>query len=293
MKYSLIDATDKHMTRKRFSLPRLSAHNPSSASVKWKDFNGIQKVSGTCLRSLFYRNTGVPGGTSPDAYSEWIFATGKGVEEILVEQWKEMGIWVGNNIKFYDKEKNISGELDVVLSEPDGTLYGAEIKSFSGYSATKEVIGNTKFPGKPKISQMLQTLIYVDLCKRLGILQYFKMIYYARDSGERTEYDIGLVQDGEYLRPTINDEIDYRFTMQDIYDRYNELDFYMENKTLPPRDYSISWSAEQVEEAHQAGEITEAKYLKYKKSPSKNPIGNWQCNYCAYKEVCWKGKEDG
>lgn len=292
MTYNLIEATDSHMTRKQFSLPRLVANNPSSASVKWTDFNGISKVSGACLRQTYYKFTGAPGATTPDAYSQWLFAQGKGVETILVEQWKEMGIWVANNVKFYDKEKNISGELDVVLTEPDGTLFGVEVKSFAGYQATKEVIGNFKYPGKPKTSQMLQTLVYVDLCRRLGLIQYFKMVYYARDSGERTEYDISLMQDGEHLRPTVNGVIDYRFTMQDIYDRFAELDYYLAQKLLPPRDYSLSWTPEKVEESYAAGEISDTKYKNWKKNPTKYPVGDWQCGkYCPYRSICWSSDE--
>jgi hypothetical protein len=293
MTYNLIAATDEHMTRPGFSLPRYPAHNPSSASVKWNDSNGLPRTSGTCLRQLWYKAKGIAGGV-PDAYSEWIFATGKGVEVILVEQWKEMGIWVANNIKFYDPDRHISGEIDVILTEPDGKLFGVEVKSFAGYKATKEIMGNAHTQGHPKTSQLLQTLIYIDLCKKLKMIEYFKIVYYARDSGDRREFDVSIIEDGEHKRPTINGIIDYRFTMQDIYDRYTELDHYLENNLLPPRDYSNAWPAERIEEEYKAGEVSKTKYLGWKKSPSKNPVGDWQCTpkYCPFYSNCWKSEED-
>jgi CRISPR/Cas system-associated exonuclease Cas4 (RecB family) len=288
MPFSLIESTDSHMTRHKFSLPRESHFYPSSSSVAFIDKNGIPRVEGSCLRQVYYQMTGTPGAIKPDAYSEWIFATGKGVEEILVEQWKQMGIWVANNIKFFDKERNISGELDVVLSEPDGTPFIVEVKSFAGYQATKEIIGNKHQPGHPKTSQLLQTLIYLDLGKRLNLVQYAKMIYYARDSGERREFNITLTEDGELHRPTIDGEIDWRFTVEDIYLRFLQLQDYLDKKELPPRDYESIWDPQKVELERSLGSVSQSKYDAWKKSPSKNPIGCWQCRYCNFSQICNK-----
>jgi len=290
MSFSLIAKTDEWMTRRQLFLPRGLHFYPSEASVEWIDHHGITRVGGACMRQVYYRCTNTPVDGQPDAYSEWIFALGKAVEQILVEQWKQMGIWVANNIKFLDEEHNISGELDVVLTEPDGTLYGAEVKSFYGYQATRDICGNKHQQGKPKTSQLLQTLVYVDLCRKLGIIDYFKMIYYARDSANRAEFDITLLQDGEFLRPTINGVIDYRFTMQEIYDRYAILADHINNKILPVRDFERVWDEEKVEQRHDIGEVSDTAYKDWKKRPEKNPIGDWQCRYCPYSSICYGGK---
>jgi CRISPR/Cas system-associated exonuclease Cas4 (RecB family) len=286
--FNLIEATDAFTCRKKVHLPRLHSLYPSEASVVYPVPGGSMKTEGKCLRSVYYRIIGEEVPTQADPYSEWIFATGKGVENILIEYWKCMGIWVDNNVKFFDAKRNISGEIDVILSEPDGTLFGVECKSFAGYSATKEVIGNFHQPGKPKTSQLLQTLIYVDLCRELGIIDYFKMIYYARDSGQRREYNISLTEDGGQWRPTIDGIIDYRFTMQDVYDRYALLNDYVENKILPPRDYELVYSDEKIEGLNKLGEIAKTKYDKCKNNHEKNPIGDWECRYCNYCKVCWQ-----
>jgi CRISPR/Cas system-associated exonuclease Cas4 (RecB family) len=290
MAYKLVEATDAHMTRPQLGLPRGIHFYPSEASADWIDHHGVKRVAGTCMRQAWYRCTGTKTVGQADAYSEWIFALGKAVECILVEQWKQMGIWVANNVKFYEEKHNVSGELDVVLSEPDGTLFGVECKSFYGYQATRDIIGNKHITGKPKTSQLLQTLVYVDLCRRLGIIQYFKMIYYARDSAARKEFDIALIQDGEHLRPTIDGVIDYRFTIQDIYDRYDQLAAHIKNNDLPPRDFGLVWDNEKVEERRALGEVSDTAYKDWQKKPDKNPIGDWQCRYCPYAQVCYGGK---
>jgi len=243
------------------------------------------------MRQAWYRLCVEVTGVKHDAYTQWIFALCKHVEEILVEEWKQIGIWVANNIKFYDQARNISGELDVVLSEPDGTLFGVEVKSFYGYHGKKQIMGNKSTVGKPKTSQLLQTLIYVDLCRKLGLIQYFKLIYYARDEAARREFDISLIEDGEFLRPTIDGNIDYRFTMQDVYDRYEELDAHVKAGTLPPRDFDINWDAEKVEFRKTLGEVAKTTYEKWKKKPASNPIGDWQCRYCAYSKHCGTQEE--
>jgi len=286
MSYDLIKSTDEHMTRSRLYLPRGTHYYPSEASVVWTDQHDIVRVGGQCLRQSWYRLCADIEGSKHDAFTQWIFALGSAVEQILVEQWKQMGVWVANNIKFYDQERNISGELDVVLSEPDGTLFGVEVKSFYGYHGTKKIIGNKSTIGRPKTSQLLQCLVYVDLCRKLELADYFKLVYYARDSAARREFNIRLIEDGEFLRPTINDVIDYRFTMQDIYDRYTELDEYVKSKVVPPRDFEKVWSPGKVEKRRSLGEVAKTTYEKWQKKPANNPIGDWQCRYCAYSEFC-------
>jgi len=283
MAHKLIKATDAHMTRPRIALPREPHFYPSEASAVWVDKNGLTRVAGACLRSCWYRYTGKVEAAPTSPYTQWIFALGKHVEMILVEEWKQMGIWIDNNLKFFDKEKNVSGELDVILIEPDtGQLYGVEVKSFYGYMATRDICGNKSVKGRPKVSQLMQTLIYADQCK--DFLPYFKMVYYARDAADRREFDI-TITDGN--KPTIDGEVDTRFTMDDIYDRFATLLDYVDQEEPPPRDFEIVWGPDKVESFKAAGEVSKSAYEKWKKNPALNPIGDWQCRYCSYANTCW------
>jgi Holliday junction resolvase-like predicted endonuclease len=224
-------------------------------------------------------------------YTEWIFALGNAVEQILVEQWKQMGIWVANNVKFYDKERNISGEVDVILRNPEtGGLVVAEVKSLYGYHAVRDVVkGTRKIVPRPKTSQLLQAVIYADYFK--DTVECVKMVYYARDSAARREYDITLVQSGETGRhhPCIDGQVDDRFTLEDIYDRYEELREHLENGVLPPRDYEKEFSPEKIEQFRKLGDVSKTAYEEWKKG--KSVPGDWQCRYCNFSSICGSNDE--
>lgn len=91
---------------------------PSEASVI-VSIDGRDVVRGKCMRAAYYRATRVPK-TNPAGASLMSKAhLGKWDENGLVERYKEMGIWAGNNIKFYDAERAISGEVDIVIRNPN------------------------------------------------------------------------------------------------------------------------------------------------------------------------------
>jgi hypothetical protein len=296
MKLNLIAKTDEHMCRQRIHMPRKSAFYPSEASVQWTDLAGQLRTAGTCLRAAWFRYTGHAEKAGqvlrPDPYSEWIFALGKAVETILVEQWKQMGIWVANNVEFYDAKHNISGEIDCIIRIPGWDPFLVECKSYYGYAATKQICGNKSTVPRPKTSQMLQTLIYVDQFKEY--FNYAKMIYYARDSASRNEFDIALIEDasqparGILHRPTVNGIADVRFHLEDIYDRYKLLEQYVNAKEIPPADYEIVWSPEKVYARQALGEIAKTTFEKWQKKPQQNAIGDWNCSFCKYRNICWK-----
>ena len=293
-KFDLIALTDKFVCRKRIRMPRKPSWYPSEASATWVDENGETRVEGNCMRASYMRKTGLCKDMQIDTtpYQEWIFALGKHVEIILVDYWKQLGILVENNLKFYDAERDISGEIDVMLCDPmTGEMVLVEVKSFYGYAATKQLCGNKSTKPTPKVSQMMQLMIYLDQFK--DMISYGKLVYYSRDAANRNEFDITLVLDASnpakpVHRPAIDGVIDYRFTLEDIYARYDKLAQHVEADTLPDGDYEKVWSKEKVERRNLLGEVAKTTYAKWKKSPGKNPIGNWNCSYCRYSQVCLK-----
>src|SRR5574343_391124 len=112
--YDLFKATDDFLVRPKFLTQREKRFYPSEASVQVTDEFGDKVTHGGCLRASYFRLSGEFEGTPHDARSEYIFAQGKMIEEWLIGKWKEMGVWVDNNVKFIDTEHNISGELDAI-----------------------------------------------------------------------------------------------------------------------------------------------------------------------------------
>jgi hypothetical protein len=285
--YDLFAEMDSHMTRPRFRPQRSNHFYPSEASVVTTDGHGDNVVMGKCMRAAFFRLSHEFEGRSHDARTEYIFLQGKRVEESLVEIWKQMGVWVDNNIKFLDEENGISGELDAILVEPSGQLYGVEVKSFYGYNAEKEILGNKYHKGFPKMDHLLQTLVYLNFFQR--DLPYFRIVYFDRGGAQRTTFKVELHQEGNIVYPKIDGEIIRTFTIGDILARYRELKQHVDSNTVPPNDFELQYSDESIEDFFQKGKVGKTKYEKWKKNKLApyEYIGDWQCSYCQYKETCW------
>lgn len=279
----LLQLTEQHFDKKvRLPVVKDKSFYPTEASVKLDDGT----VVGSCLRANYFRSAGgfVPSPYS--SYSQWIFFTGKAVEESLVEHWKQMGIWVDNNIKFRSPQYKISGELDVVLLDPETEeLILVEVKTYYGYQATKELMGNPykNIAGQPKDQNLLQILIYLFLHQH--IFKRGKLIYIEKVCKNHIEFDISLVKEGDNTYPVINGIVKRRFSIEQVLERYKELEKYLDNKELPERDFELSYSSEKIEQLFKDKEISKTKYEKWKKKGV--PIGDWNCAYCNFKSVCY------
>lgn len=291
--YDLFEATDNHLTRPKIRFPREKRFYPSEASVQIIDEHGDTVTHGNCLRASYFRLAGNFQGQPFDAHTMHIFGMGNKVEEMLIETWKEMGIWVDNNIKWISKEHNISGEIDAILAEPpNGQLYGVEVKSFYGYFAEKELFGDRRTYGFPKMGQLLQTLLYTYFHRET--LPYFRMVYFGRDSVKRTTFKIELLQEGDIFYPVVDGEVIRSFTINDILERYHQLSEHLERNTIPPGDYQLQFNDAKIEDFRPVnlggkGKIAKTKYEKWKtgKLKANEIIGDWQCSYCKYKSECW------
>lgn len=282
--FNLLEATDAWMTRQQFTSARQAHLYPSEASVLVTE-NDRRTVEGTCMRKAYLRNTGLAEAAPHEARSQWIFMQGKIIEEALVERWKQMGIWVNNSVKFYWPEYNISGELDTVLFDPVlKTNFGVEVKTFYGYNAKKQIMGNRSTAGFPKLSQLLQTLVYAYFFK--DRLPYFKLVYFARDEVARREFNVEVREiDGKWW-PVIDGEVYRKFSVNDVLDRYKDLNYHIENGILPPTDFELYWTAERVEKENLLGNVAKTKYANWEKGRVK--IGDWQCSYCPFQNYCWE-----
>lgn len=283
--YNLFEHVDRHLTRPGFSAPSRGSHfYPSEASVRSEDDTGTLITEGGCLRASYYRIKKIGQREPFTGRIAHILNMGKTIEESLVDIFKEMGIWIANSVRFKDEEYNISGELDAVLVEPDGTLYGAEIKTAYGYHAESEIIGNTRKPGFPKMAHLLQTLVYCHVFK--GKLNHFRIVYMLRDSCARRTFKIELAEVDGLHYPKIDGVVYTKFSLEDVLERYKDLAYYVENNIEPPRDYQLEYSDERVEELFKIGKISKTKYEKHFHKTRPEKAGDWMCAYCAYKTTC-------
>jgi len=298
--FNFFDFLDNHVTRLRFEPDRnMKTLYPSEASVQYHDKHGDLVTTGGCLRASYFRVTGDFEKIGHSAYTQWIFAMGNAVEQILVQQAKEAGIWVDNNVKFYDKETNISGEIDLIISEPPtGVITIAEIKSFYGYYAGRELFGNKTIKAQPRYYQMLQLLVYLSIFK--DQFPYGRMAYMARDDIRRKSFKIGIHQEGENGYPVIDGEVLRLFTVNDIMDRYKKLQGYIDRKEVPPADYELQYSDAKINDFRPKklggkDKISKTKYEAWQKGKLKphEYVGDFQCGYCSYRKICHPDMADG
>jgi hypothetical protein len=213
---------------------------------------------------------------------------------MVTEAWKQMGIWENNSVKWEDREKNLSGEYDVILKEwnqdeDNFDFYGVEVKSFYGYHANKQILGHSSgrgknkrwIPGKPKDEHLMQAALYVD--HSAGKLKGFKLFYVSRDDTEMKEFNITV--DPTTKEIFIDGYKETRFTVNDIYDRYATLNTFANNEIKPQREFELEPSDERVQVLHARGEISATAYKDH--ISGKKKYQDWHCSYCDYKDHCW------
>jgi hypothetical protein len=227
-------------------------------------------------------------GKAYTASTEYIFELGRASEKLLIEIWKQMGVWVADHFRFQDTAYALSGELDVVLREPNNTIYGVEVKSFYGYQAKADITGRRGMAGKPKDNHLLQTIVYAYEFRQY--LDHFKMFYIGRDNAARASFKVQIVPDmpdgaNVILRPCLDGKPIMEYTVQDILERYKQAALFISSKTPPPRDYELVYSDEKNEKLFASKQMSKSKYEKWQKG--KASPGDWECSYCPYKTMCY------
>lgn len=287
LKQKVLDELKRRRTR---SLVDKNTLWPSQASVVSRT-NG--EVIGKCLRASYYEKTGeTPTNPVDDAVVAMGYM-GTKIEDGIIELLKNQGLWENNNVKW--QAHGISGEVDILIRvlNTDGPIpveenYVVECKSCSGYYVNKELFGyyegagsnRSYVKGKPKDKHLLQSVLYAHVAKEKGFKGTI-IFYVSRDESKFAEFLITVDDNGRIF---VNDELDARFTVQDILDRYAVLQQAIDNKELPGRDYQPEYSDAEVERLYASKEIS--------KTAKDNHINRTklycdsECNYCEFKLKC-------
>lgn len=297
--FKLSDETRSFLTTKEFNAGARTFRGfyPSSASIAIPVDVAGDVVHGKCLREEFYLRKGFPVTNPPSAYTELIWDLGKAAEGVVLDAWKRMGVYVASNEKFGISfgELSVSGEIDAVLKEPKtGQMFGVEVKSIYGYVGEKEVFGNSSTKGYPKLSNLMQCFLYAYVFRpgngERTELPYFKIFYISRGSAETADFTVRAVSVNGDWYPEVDGQIDKRIALSKMLERWNTLTRYLEKNELPPRDYAIKYNDYQIELYYHAGLISDSAYDKWKKGKSTtlaNRPGDWNCNYCHFKSLCY------
>jgi Holliday junction resolvase-like predicted endonuclease len=286
----LISLLDEHVTKGRVRGANEVHYYPSEASVKIIDSFGDTVVHGHCLRQAYFRCKGAPR-VEPAPRQQWIFRLGSAVEAMLIEEMKQAGVWEADHVKWYNKERNVSGELDVIIKDKEtDTLVGVEIKSFYGYFAEKEILGSRGQRGQPKMNHLLQTLVYADQFH--NEVDHFDILYMDRGAGKRRVFKAWVLldelEDGTIIRrPVLDDNPIMDFTMEDVYDRYKQLGEAVNSSTPPAQEFELYYDNDKIEDFYKKSKLAKTKYDKFHKKGERP--GDWQCSYCPYRKICWDG----
>jgi hypothetical protein len=264
-------------------------YHPSGASCIITNEYGEEEVVGKCLRSAFWGHRAVEQTNPMTARGRRITTAGKKIEEFEVENYKKMGIWRGNNVKFFNPSTLLSGEVDAfVWDSYIKSVVGVEIKTGYGNQFQKKVIGNQNKKGSPKLDHLMQVMLYLDFFKDIP---YFKMVYIYRGNAARVEFKVELDMStgGSLIDGKPGPD---RLTIPAIFHRFEELGKHLEDDTLPERDYQLQYSDEKIQFLYDSKRLNKTECKAFEKS-QKVEKGDWRCSYCEYKDYCWKENNNG
>jgi hypothetical protein len=262
---------------------------PSTASCVIKNEYNEDEVVGKCLRAVYWSAKAVEQTNPMNARSFRITSVGKMMESWEISKYKEMGIWRGNSVKFFDADNKVSGEVDAfVWDNKLKDIIGVEIKTGYGYEFEKNVIGKPERKGTPKFDHLIQTMLYLNYFKSVPL---FKMVYLSRGNAARVEFDVTLdrhsgaaVVDGKIPVPTLS--------IPNILNRFRIVGKHLEDSTLPERDYQLQYSNDRLKFLYDSRRLNKKETAEFEKN-KKVTKGDWRCSYCEYKDYCWKENKNG
>jgi len=269
----------------------------------------------SCLRAQYYRFKGIKKTDPPSDNAISNMGNGTAIGEYLVEGIKRLGIYAGDERRIYVPEFNVSGKVDILCYDDDGNIIPVEVKTVWGHHGRKYTIHPPKGEEKkPKISHILQLWLYLDFYYRIDQGIYSKgfvpmdknfsfpygiLYYHARDNGMRGQHILKIVDTGETfeVKPgiewpitkiSINGTVNEHMTNEMIYSRWAEAARYIQNNIIPPRDWTIQYSADHVTKMANNGDLTKTDMSKFEKGRYIEK-GDFQCNYCDFRSKCWNG----
>lgn len=277
-----------------------------------------EKVIGKCRRSIFLRyvsdayhfytiDTSFPKEeylkykslvetvkkeTGPtDRYMLWIWAAGVQAENYLIDQAKNAGIYVAEQVPVYIKDYNISGKEDIeIINRITNKLSIVEIKSIYGYGA--DMILGTKtqqrngITGTPKDNNLMQIALYHWWHASADpAYEESRLAYIARDTGVYGEFLVRTAEEEnityiEYknIVPSVGKWIRVPYTIDNILCGFSYINHCVKNAIVPRRDFQSAWTQTQIAEAYIADTLTKSDKEQYEKVEHRLAYNQWVNN---------------
>ena len=249
-----------------------------------------------------------------DNYMRWIWKQGDLYEDYCINAAKESGIYISDQVQVYIPEHNISGKIDLVVIDPLTNKYRAvEVKSVYGYGANS-VLGTPAERrrgnlGQPRSSNLMQIALYDWwYTSREEEFDSSFLTYGARDTGRYAEYEIDTSQDEDGLHrikysgisPVETGKTTTDISIESILEQYQYVTLCVDSGEIPERDFELSYSEERIEKMYERGQLSRTDKAQFEKrrkqiEEGKSRVvkavekGDWQCNRCSYKTICYSG----
>jgi hypothetical protein len=262
----------------------LSPSEASCAAVKYYQQGEYHYIIGKCLRAIYWLWADEKPTDKPSPYELRKMDHGKAIELEEVRRYKEAGIWAGlhggRQYTYRDRNTDESGELDVFVKDPATSLVvPQEIKSIYGYQAEKEIFGNTKVKGAPRIDNLPQCLLYLE---HTGC-PYMFLKYIERGNGYTIDYIIALAKLETGTHPVFwgpddkEGTVIKEITLEGIIQRQVLLKHHAEKQILPRCDFEHIYTPEKILFLKTVGIL----------GKTSEKSGDWQCSYCSYRKKCY------
>ena len=252
----------------------------------------------------------------PDRYMLWIWRAGELYEEYLVELAKSSGVYIGSQTAVYMKEWNVSGKIDLVVINPQTHKYSnVEVKSVYGFGGnatlgTPGERGKGKL-GTPKDSNLMQIALY-DWWNSSHDDAYedSRLVYGGRDTGRYAEFAISTRKNKDGVveifyrgkAPNITKEEKSPITINSILEQYQYIQTSLDGGNIPERDFELKYSDTKLDKLYEKDGLNKTEKERYEKrkaylaGESKRSIkpiikGDWQCNLCSFKDICYKSTD--
>lgn len=213
----------------------------------------------------------------------------------------------------------VSGKMDAIIKNSD-KLASIEIKSVAGFGLS-EIFGYQNKRPLPRASHLMQAILYKYFIKyvpqpELQEIDDMYLMYVDRGSGSVVYFKIDLDDKGYPLITTITENgtvlgtlatqtfpdyqnmidgsvigtddlgriAELRIRPSDIFERFESVYDHVEQKKLPPKDFTWQYNEEELKREFVCGRIGKIKYNKALKG--KETYGDFKCSYCSYRTKC-------